>query len=112
MLYKCADDFFKYAANVKRISREEEKELGLKMKEGDEEAKETLITSYLPVLASYLKRNFREPSLAVIYSGLAVLSDSVQSFNFQIENPTFTRFLGFEIRKMVTRFIADYPVRR
>lgn len=110
MLYKCADDFFKYAATVKRISREEEKELGLKMKEGDEEAKEALITSYLPVLASYLKRNSREPSLAFIYSGLVVLSDSVQNFNFQVENPTFTKFLGYKIRRMVTRFIADNPI--
>ena len=110
MLYNCADDFFRHAATVKRISREEEKELGLKMKEGDEEAKEALITGYLPVLASYLKRNFREPSLELVYRGLVVLSDSVQKFNFQIENPTFTRFLGFGIRKMVTRFIADSPV--
>ena len=80
------------------------------MKEGDQEAEEALITSYLPILASYLKRNSRKPSLALIYNGLVVLSDSIKSFDFQIEDPTFTRFLGFRIRKMVVRFIADSPV--
>ena len=109
MIYKCADEFFRYAASVKRISREEEKELGLKMKEGDEEAKEALITGYIPVLASYIKRNFRGPSLELVYRGLVVLSDSVRDFDFQVENPTFSRFLGVRINKMVTRYIADNP---
>ena len=109
MIYKCAADFFKHAATIKTISREEEKELGLKMKEGAEEAKEALITGYLPVLASYLKRYTYESSLELVYRGLVVLSDAVQSFDFQVDNPTFSRFLGFRIRNMVTRFIADKP---
>ena len=107
MLFQCANDFYEYAASVKRISREEEKELGRKMKEGDEEAKETLITSYLPVLASALKRYFYERSLDLVYRGLAVLSDAVQNFDFQIENPTFAKFLTDKIRRMITRFIAE-----
>lgn len=107
MLYTCSNDFFKYATSISRISREEEKELGLKMQEGNEDAKEQLIRSYIPVLAAYLKKYSRDPSLSLVYCGLDVLADSVKNWNFQIENPTFTRFLGDRVRQMITRYIVN-----
>ena len=107
MLYTCAEDFFKYASSIERISREDELKLGLKMREGDEDAKEQLIRSYIPVLAAYLKKYSRNPSLSLVYFGLGVLTDSVTNFNFQIENPTFTRFLGDSVRQTITRYIVD-----
>ena len=110
MLYTCAGDFFQYAATVKKISREEEKKLGLEMREGSEEAKEAIITSYLPVLASYLKRYSSNPGLELIYRGLDTLKDAVAHFNFQSENPTFSKFLGNQIKLMMAKYIADGSV--
>jgi len=110
MLFKTAQEFFDYAKTIQRVSRSEELELAKRMREGDETAKKALIDSYIPVLAAYIQKNTREPSLEVIYRGFNLLSDSIHNFNFQIENPTFTRYLGEKIRLMMTHFIADSPV--
>ncbi len=106
MLYKSADDFFCHAASVKRISREEEKLLHQRMLAGSRDAEAALIESYLPVLASYLKR-YASPSLQLIYRGLELLSESVRKFDFQKENPTFTHYLIIPIKRMVIRYIAE-----
>ncbi len=39
MLYTSTDDFYKQISNLKRLSREQEKDLAQKMKLGDEGAK-------------------------------------------------------------------------
>ena len=110
MLYTSADEFFALAASAKRLSREEEKALGTRAKEGDAAALRVLTDSYLPVLASYLKRYTDTPSLHLIYLGVETLEEAVAAFDFQAENPTFTRFLGDRVRRMMTRYIADSPV--
>ena len=107
MIYTSAQSFFEYAENVKRLSREEELAYAIKMKAGDEEAKQAIVNGYLPILAAYLKRYTREASLEYIYRGIETLNEAVEKFDFQIENPTFTRFLQNEIRRMATRYIAD-----
>ena len=107
MLYKSADEFFALAAAAETLSREEEKALSARMKEGDEAARKALIRGYLPLLASYLKRYTDAPSLHLIYLGVETLEEAVSSFDFRSENPTFTRFLGDRVRRMMTRYVAD-----
>jgi DNA-directed RNA polymerase specialized sigma subunit len=110
MFFKTPKEFFDYTKTVQRISRSEELELAKRMQEGDEKAQEALITSYLPVLASYLNRYWRNPSLEFVYRGLAVLRTSVLHFDFQMENPSFTRFLAARIKRMAALFIVDHPL--
>ena len=109
MLYTDAAHFFTHADGIPRLSREEEKALGARAKEGDEAAARALTDSYLPMLAAYLKRYADTPSLRLIYMGVETLTEAVASFDFQTENPTFTRFLGDRVRRMMTRYIADNP---
>ena len=111
MLYKSADDFYNQITILKRLSREEEKECALKMKEGDENAYKILRDSYLPLLGSYLKRHMRNPSLDMIYHGIQVLESSILSFDFQADSPspncTFVHILSDRVRKMMVQYVAN-----
>lgn len=108
MLYKHADDFFKQAAAIKRLSREEEKECARKMKSGDESARQMIINSYLPLVASCAKRYFSgDTSLELIYRFLNILESSVDSFNFENDNYSFMSHLSSRFRQEAARFIVD-----
>lgn len=111
MLYASAEDFYNKVATIKRLSREEEKELARKMQDGNEDAKKLLFDSYLPVLASFLKRYTRNPSLDMVYKGMELLHTSIETFDFQYDSPspnvTFVHFLSDKVRRMMTRYIAD-----
>ena len=109
MKYTCTDDFFAHAATVQRLSREQELAYAQQANAGDATAKQALTDSYLPVLASYLKRYVKTPSLHLVYLGIQMLDKAVASFDFSQENPAFSKYLGQEVKKLVTRYIADNP---
>ena len=109
MLYTDANEFFAHAARTERLSREEERALGAEMQAGDEAARHALVDGYLPVLAALLSRYESRPSLQLVYMGIKTLEDAVSAFDFQTEDPTFTRFLGDRVRRMMTRYVADSP---
>lgn len=107
MLYTCSKDFFEETAKIKRLSREEEKEYGKKMQNGDEEAKRMLINSYLPVVASIIKRyTSNEPSLEVIYRAINTLEEMITKYDFQQDN-LFMNALSLSLRQIMTRYIAE-----
>ena len=118
MLYTCVDDFFNHVEEIKKtqkpLSREEEKELAQKMKAGDYDAKKALTEAYLPILASFLKRYTRTPSLSMVYDGVMILETSINTFDFLHNNPspnvTFVNFLSNKIRQMMIKYIADGSV--
>ena len=58
----------------------------------DAVAIEKLIDSYLPILGTFFERWAieRKPSMKLIYQGIVVLEDSIQSFNFPKDNPQFS----------------------
>lgn len=112
MLYTCTEAFFDHVDQLKRagkLTREEEKELAQKMKDGDEEAKKALTESYLPFLAALLKRYARTPSLDMVYKGIQVLQTSIATFDFLHDslspNVTFVYFLSDKVRRAMTRYI-------
>lgn len=111
MLYTSTDDFYKQISNLKRLSREQEKDLAQKMKLGDEGAKKALMDGYLPVLGAYLKRYTHTPSLDMIYKGIEILKTSIETFDFLHDSPspnsTFANYLADKVRRMITRYIAD-----
>ena len=107
MLYTCSKDFFEETAKIKRLSREEEKKYGKKMQNGDEEAKRMLINSYLPVVASIIKRyTSNEPSLEVIYRAINTLEEIITKYDFQQDN-LFMNALSLSLRQIMTRYIAE-----
>ena len=109
MKYTCTDDFFAHAATMQRLSREQELAYAKQAKEGNPTAKQALTDSYLPVLASYLKRYVSQPSLHLVYLGIQMLDAAVASFDFSAEDPSFSKYLGQEVKKLVTRYIAGSP---
>ena len=108
-LFKTTKEFYDYAGGVRRLTREEEKELAVRMNEGhDDNARKALTESYIPVVASFIKRHsVGEPSIELIYRGLSVLEEAIGKYNFQNDNDSFTHALSIKLRPMMTAYIAD-----
>lgn len=112
MLFKTGQEFFEYAATIERVSREQEKELAARMKDGDEAAGARLVEQYLPYVASFLSRH-SITSLASIYKCIAIVEAEVSKFDFQRERdyPSFVDHLRHHFMRVVTEhIIADTPL--
>ena len=108
MLFISVEDFLTQATAVPRISREEEKVLAQRMVAGDDTARETLVRSYLPLVASHIRRAPQDiRTLNTVYVCVAMLEKSVDRFHFQQDSETFTHHLGWGLRQCITRCIAD-----
>ncbi|MBR4016904.1 MAG: hypothetical protein IKK11_03730 [Oscillospiraceae bacterium] len=108
MLFVSLEDFFAQASGIQRISREQEKDLALCMAAGDETARETLIRSYLPMAANYVRRLPKEmQTLSAAYTCLAAVEKGVDTFNFLQDSETFIHHLSWRLRQAITRCIAD-----
>lgn len=108
MLFITVDDFFQKVHSTTRLSRNDEKNYALKMKEGDAEARQVIVNSYLPMVASYIRRSPKElQTLETIYSCVRSLEKGVDSFNFLQDNETFTHHLSWRLRQCITRCLVD-----
>ena len=108
MLFITVDDFFQKVHSTTRLSRNDEKNYALKMKEGDAEARQAIVNSYLPMVASYIRRSPKElQTLETIYSCVHSLEKGVDSFNFLQESETFTHHLSWRLRQCITRCLVD-----
>lgn len=111
MFFTCWADFLIKISKIKRLSREEEKKYALLMKEGDKEAREIIIRSYLPVIASFVKRIENPPqSLELIYRHICFLEESVDKFDFLQDNYTFVKYLSDNRQKVWSRYITDKSI--
>ena len=109
MLFTSAEDFFAQAANMPRLTREEEKELARRMPQ-DPAAREAILRSYYPMVAGYIRRGPKHLwTLNAVYVCLASLEQGVDSFNFLQDSETFTHHLSWRLRQCITRCIADRP---
>ena len=110
MLFVSVDDFFQQAQRATRLTHDEEKQLALQMKGGDAEARQKLIHSYYPLLASYVKRMPKElQTLKAVYSFLQSLEAGIDNFHFQQDSEPFIHHLSWRMRQCITRCIADRP---
>ena len=110
MLFISAEDFFAQVSGIPRLSRDEEKTLAQRMGSGDRAARESLVRSYLPMVASHIRRAPREiRTLRTVYVCVAALEKSVERFNFLQDSEPFTHHLGWVLRQCITRCIADRP---
>lgn len=108
LLFTGAADFFAAARLQKKLPRESEKEYARRMAEGDSEAREKIILSYLPAVAAFVKRKTRgEQSLALIYRLLDALEKTADGFDFGQGREVFTRRLTLAMNKALTEYIAD-----
>ena len=111
MLFTSPSEFVNYVNKIKTgtpLTREQVKEFAIKLKQGDEKAREKLVDNYLPYLYSTIKKySTGEPSLELIYRAKIDLNELIDSHNFLKENDSFTRALSFKLRKTITKFIAD-----
>lgn len=108
MYFISVDDFFQKAHSIKRLSRDEEKNCALRMKEGDAEARQSIIDSYLPMVVSYVKRSPKDlQTLKTVYCCILSLEQGVDSFNFLQDSETFIHHLSWRLRQCITRCIVD-----
>lgn len=107
MLYTSSRDFFDKVSAIQPLSRDAEMQYVTLMKQGDMKAREIIINSYLPFVASYAKRYFNdEVTLGLIYRFLSTLEKSVDQFNFHQETRSFYSFLSLRFRRDCIEYIA------
>ncbi len=107
MLYTCADDFFDKASSIERLPVEDEMKYIRAMKEGDESAREVIVSSYLPFVAGYIKRTFRadKVSLELIYRCIDKLEEAICRYDIS-DRKAFSRQLSNQLKRTVTGYIA------
>ena len=107
MYFTSTEDFFKKAEESHRLSREEEKALGLLKSQGDTAARDVLVQGYLAFAASFVRRapeNIR--TLNTVYACVDCLEKCVDRFDFTKDGEPFVNHLGNALRRCITRCIA------
>ena len=108
MLFISVDDFFQKVRGTTRLSRTDEKDFALKMKKGDAGARQAIVNSYLPMVASYIRCSPKElQTLETIYCCIHSLEKGVDNFNFLQDSETFTHHLSWRLRQCITRCLVD-----
>lgn len=108
MLYISVQDFFEKTEDLKMLSREEEKILAQQMKAGNADARQKIIDSYIPMVASVCKHQKPQyQSLELIYRCLSALEQAVDRFDFLQDSESFTHHLSWVLRQTTTRHIVD-----
>lgn len=108
MLFVSMDDFYQKAASAAVLSEADEKILALKMKNGDPEARQCIINSYLPLVSSCVRHAPREiQTLKTVYSCILTLEQGVDSFPFLQDSEPFVHHLNRRLRQCIVGCIAD-----
>ena len=107
MRFITVEDFYEQAAEIPRLTREEEVRCAQAMRDGDTDARARLIEGYLPMVAAHIRRSGDLQSLALVYSCCDTLEKGVDKFNFLQEGETFSHHLSWRLRQCTTRYIAD-----
>ena len=108
MIFISIEDFYEKVSSFSKMSRQEEKECALQMKEGSTAAREKLIQSYLPMVAAHIRRRpaYMQNLGFVLYCQQA-LEKAVDSFNFLQDSETFVHRLSWHLRQTDTKYIAN-----
>ena len=107
MLFINVQDFYNKAYEYKKLTREEEKALAQRMKD-DPKARQALINSYLPMIASFIDRlKVDYQSLELVYRCIQALEQCVEKFDFQQDSETLAHRYNWYLRQTITRYIVD-----
>ena len=108
MLFISAEDFISRASKLPRMTREEEKRCAQSILQGDTEARERLVQSYLPLVAAHVRRAPKSiQTLKTVYCCIVALEKGVDSFNFLQDGEPFSHHLSWSMRQCITRCIAE-----
>ncbi len=107
MVFVSIDDFFEKAALCKALTRQEEIECAVAIKNGDTEAREKLVQSYIPMVASHIKHaKPHMQNLGLVVYCMNALEKAVDSFDFMQESETFSHRLSWALRQAVVSYIV------
>ncbi|MBR7142489.1 MAG: hypothetical protein IKD06_03010 [Clostridia bacterium] len=108
MVFVTLDDFLSKAKKLPRLSREEEKALGLRKAAGDAAAKEALIQGFLPFVAGKVEQAPKQvQTMNTLFQCLDELEKAVEAFDFLQEGEPFIHCLSRRMRHCITRCLAD-----
>ena len=109
MVFVSIEDFYEKTKNCRVLTRQEELDCALRMKEGDKSARESLIASYLPVTANHIKHLQKDmQTLSMAMYCAAALENAVDSFDFLQNSETFTHRLSWHLRNATVKYIAEH----
>ena len=109
MLFISMDDFFQTADTAQRSS-ESEKELAVRMKNGDPHARSAMLARYLPLVSALVKHAPSDvQTLQTVYKCMSVLEKSIDSFDFLGTSESFTHYLSIRLRQCIIKCITDRP---
>ena len=104
MIYISIEDFYEKAGLCRVLSRQEEIECAVKMKNGDTAAQEQLIQSYTPMVAKHIRQEQQTLGLALYC--MQALEKAVDSFDFLQDSESFSHRLSWYLRQAVVRYIV------
>lgn len=107
MIFVDVEDFYQKVSSFSPMSRQEEIACATRMKNGDAEARQELIQSYLPMVAGHIKRTKASmQTLGLVLYCVQALEKAVDSFDFLHSREPFSNRLHWYLRQAVTRYIA------
>ncbi|MBQ8816830.1 MAG: hypothetical protein IJZ84_06085 [Lachnospiraceae bacterium] len=108
MIFISIEDFYEKVSSFSKMSRQEEKECALQMKEGSTAARERLIQSYLPMVAAHIKHMpSHMQNLGFVLYCQQALEKAVDSFNFLQDSETFSHRLSWYLRQADVKYIVN-----
>lgn len=101
------NDFFEKAASCRTLSRDEEIACAIRMKNGDPAAREQLIQSYTPMVASHI-RHAKPPmqALTLALCCMRAMEKAVDSFDFMQSGEPFSHRLNWALRQATARYLS------
>ena len=101
------DEYVSIYLSQPKLSKEEREVLYEKILNGDEEAKNQLLLSYLkyPIIMAKRCAKDIDEFKDYLHAGNLALFGSLESFSYK-KGACFTRYLNFQIRKEITKVIA------
>ncbi len=108
MIFISAEDFLSKVQGIERLSKDEERALALRMRNGDAEARQRLVYSYLPSVAFHVRRvpvGIR--TLHTVYACIESLDRAIDKFDFFQDSESFSHHLSRYLRQCITNCIAD-----
>lgn len=107
MIYVSAEDFYKEAASIPPMPRQEELEYARQMKRGEISARECLIRGYLPMVAAHMKRLPKQnQTLGMLLFCRQALEKAVDSFDFLQDSEIFAHRLSWALRQATASYIV------
>ena len=107
MVYISVEDFYQKAGSCYVMTRQEEIECAKKMKSGDNDARERLVQSYIPMIAGHIKRTKPHmQNLGLVLYCMQALEKAVDSFDFLQDSEPFSHRLSWYLRQAITNYIV------